>query len=363
MAKNSHKEEQELPFVALMDTLTNVVGVLTIVLVMMGISLARAASRVLCALPPATVQQIREAQAKLDRLHADQDSRRVDLEESKRVELTPENFAALDAELARLAQEVKAANAKPVNIDQLHQEKSKCEQELAKEKAAIDQLMADRDRLKALLDDTPVTQAPPAKVVRIPASRPIPEGAKIEHVLVTKDGVYWLNITGAKAALLNTLKLPSNRNLVNSVVKRNNKAVLIFDYQKMRSHFEKDPLTYRKLRMDVVWADWSTNPLLCLRPTGPSSNSFQATAERLKSAPKTVVMFHVTGDGYENYITARKECDAAGMPAGWEFSGGPEYTVHVPEVETNKPPPPPAPPAPAQPSTTKEIKPPPPKLD
>ena len=43
---------------ALMDTMTNVVGVLTIVMVMIGISLARAASRVFSALPPATAAQV-----------------------------------------------------------------------------------------------------------------------------------------------------------------------------------------------------------------------------------------------------------------------------------------------------------------
>ncbi len=63
MAKRRHGQEAELPFVALMDTMTNVVGVLTIVLVMMGISIAHAVKKVLTDLPSATPAQMAEAEA------------------------------------------------------------------------------------------------------------------------------------------------------------------------------------------------------------------------------------------------------------------------------------------------------------
>ncbi len=45
MAKRRHAEEMEIPFVALMDTMTNVVGVLIIVLVLVGISVASAVKK------------------------------------------------------------------------------------------------------------------------------------------------------------------------------------------------------------------------------------------------------------------------------------------------------------------------------
>ena len=57
MAKRKPHEEQELPFVALMDTMTNVVGVLIIVLVMVGISIASAVKKILSDLPPVTVEE------------------------------------------------------------------------------------------------------------------------------------------------------------------------------------------------------------------------------------------------------------------------------------------------------------------
>ena len=59
MSKRKH-EEQELPFVALMDTMTNVVGVLIIVLVMVGLSVTSAVKKVLSDLPPVTPEELKE---------------------------------------------------------------------------------------------------------------------------------------------------------------------------------------------------------------------------------------------------------------------------------------------------------------
>ena len=82
---------------ALMDTMTNVVGVLTIVLVMVAISLARSASRVISDLPPVTEEQLREAKEKLERLKAADAA-----PEKPKTKLTPAQLAALDDELFRL---------------------------------------------------------------------------------------------------------------------------------------------------------------------------------------------------------------------------------------------------------------------
>ena len=57
---------EELPFVALMDTMTNVVGVLIIVLVMIGIGLARTVRKVLSDLPPVTIEEHAKLQKEVE---------------------------------------------------------------------------------------------------------------------------------------------------------------------------------------------------------------------------------------------------------------------------------------------------------
>ena len=71
MAKRRHNHGAELPFVALMDTMTNVVGVLTVVLVMIGISIAHAVKKILTDFPPVTAAQVAESQASIDKTQAE----------------------------------------------------------------------------------------------------------------------------------------------------------------------------------------------------------------------------------------------------------------------------------------------------
>ncbi len=83
MSKRKH-EEQELPFVALMDTMTNVVGVLIIVLVMVGMSVASVVKKVLSDLPPVTKDEFQQIQEEVKQLPEKIDPQKV--EEQKKQE-------------------------------------------------------------------------------------------------------------------------------------------------------------------------------------------------------------------------------------------------------------------------------------
>ncbi len=335
---------------ALMDTMTNVVGVLTIVLVMIGISLASAVNRVFSALPPATVEQVRAAQAELDRL---KDALRPDqqrLQELAKPDAPLPDLAAVDAELARLERTVKDKDIKLLDVTTLERERAKREAELKERKTALDKLMAEIERLKGLLDTTPAYVPPPAKVVRIPASRPIPEGAKIERILVTKDGPHWIDEAGATAAFLAEFRSSAIRSCVAQKVTRGKQSVSIYDHEKLARYFDARKLMFREFQLSVVYSTWTSSPQLRLTPTRASPTELMFVLRRLKMEPKTVVMFHVMGDAFEAYLAARELCDQAGVPAGWEYAGSPAMQFVVREIETNRPKPPPAKPAdPAKP--------------
>src|SRR3954469_15264367 len=83
--RNRQSHDEELPFVALMDTMTNVVGVLIIVLVMIGISLASSVKKVLSALPPVTVEQLQEILKKVVDATPKEDPKKL-AEEQKKLE-------------------------------------------------------------------------------------------------------------------------------------------------------------------------------------------------------------------------------------------------------------------------------------
>src|SRR5258705_6636573 len=82
MPRRAHTEE-ELPFVALMDTMTNVVGVLIIVLVMVGIGLARSVNKILSELPPVTKEEHAKLKQQVEEKKPPKDPKKVEEETAK----------------------------------------------------------------------------------------------------------------------------------------------------------------------------------------------------------------------------------------------------------------------------------------
>ena len=85
MARKAKPHEEELPFVALMDTMTNVVGVLIIVLVMVGIGLARSVNKILSELPPVTKEEHAKLKKEVTEATPKKDPAKVE-EETKKLE-------------------------------------------------------------------------------------------------------------------------------------------------------------------------------------------------------------------------------------------------------------------------------------
>ncbi len=188
MSRRKH-EEQELPFVALMDTMTNVVGVLIIVLVMVGLSVSNVVKTVLSDLPPVTKEElaeIRENAKSLPKLPTPEQ-----LEEQKK---------KAETDLKKILEDLKTVDVsdleskmKSMDLDEYKKQLELRKKEREAQKAATDKLQAEVERLKALLDQTPIYQPPPPKYVRLPNPRPYPEKPNETRVLVAKQGVLSFN--------------------------------------------------------------------------------------------------------------------------------------------------------------------------
>jgi hypothetical protein len=372
MARKRQHSDQELPFVALMDTMTNVVGVLTIVMVVMGISLARAASMILSALPPATPQEVAAAAADLERLRAEQAPAIQRLQELSQP-AKPADLAAEDARLTKLnrdlEQELQALRRQaPAKAPDPSAEKTllaKREAALALETASLAKAKAERDALLADLEKVAAVPVPPAKVVRIPQSRPVPKDAVIERVLVTANAAVWIDDESVKREFIAELSRPAYRSVIQGQVKKGATNVPVFDHLRLVEAIAQRKLVVtRHLAVEVGYESWSgVNPVLMLRPVGQiPSSSIESALWRIKNLPKSVVMFHVTADGFRNYLDTRDIADRIGLAAGWDYAGAPVFKVRVGEVLTNRVPPPVPPPAKADPKKV-EIKPPAPRLD
>jgi uncharacterized protein YneF (UPF0154 family) len=184
MSKRKH-EEQELPFVALMDTMTNVVGVLIIVLVMVGLSVASAVKKVLSDLPPVTEEELKEIveQAKqLPKLPTPKEVEDKQKQAESDLKKTVEDLKTVDT--SDMQSQMKFMD---LDVFKKQLEERRKERELSK--VETDKMLTELERLKALLDQTPEFKPPPPTYVRLPNPRPYPEKPVETRVLVAKQGV------------------------------------------------------------------------------------------------------------------------------------------------------------------------------
>ncbi|MEQ1850522.1 MAG: hypothetical protein ABMA01_02910 [Chthoniobacteraceae bacterium] len=358
MARKKHHEE-ELPFVALMDTMTNVVGVLIIVLVMVGIGLAQSVRKVLSDLPPVTPEEhaklkeeVKEKDKTIEELKAAaKDAKQI----NEQLEKANAEYALLDSRRPR--------DVKMVDIDTLKKNLSDKEKALAAEKEAMAKMLADQERMQALLAATPVPVpvAPqPAKVVRIPNARPVPEKAKFSRVLVAGGQLYVLDLEAAERMVMAAFNSAKTTLEAAKAKDAKGKTLITYDQDKVVKFFEKRPLSLPNVTITVPYSKTSTRLAMRLTPK-PGQGEPVELANRLNSrfylmlrqakTSNSVVWFHVARDSFESYIRAREVVDQVGVAAGWEIASTPAYAITLTEftvTQMEKPPdvPPPDPNAP-----------------
>lgn len=183
MAKRRPSEEFEIPFVALMDTMTNVVGVLIIVLVLVGLGVASAVKKILSDLPPVDVQQLEQLKDVIAKKEPPPSPEKLD-----------EQSTEIEKQIKKAIEELKTLDLSPekqklADIDNLTKQIADRKKDRDAKKAAIEKLLAELDAMKARLDQTPAYKPPPASIVRLPNPRPYPEKPVETRVLVAKEGV------------------------------------------------------------------------------------------------------------------------------------------------------------------------------
>ncbi|RBP47632.1 hypothetical protein DES53_101429 [Roseimicrobium gellanilyticum] len=367
MAKRKEQHDEELPFVALMDTMTNVVGVLIIVLVMIGVSLANSVKKVFSELPDVTVTQLEQLLKKIADNTPKEDPKKID-EELKKLEQQIKKDAE---DLKTMDLSAEKQNVKLMDLDDLQKQLEERKRARNGKKEQVDKLLAEVDKLKALLDTTPVYQPPPATIVRLPNPKEIPKEAVMHRFLATGGRIYYLNDEAFMKSVTDEID-KNYKQLIHSevevkdangfvvMVKERGKDVpkkkTILDQQKLSDLFARRKIENRDLKVELVVTPTSARiPMrLVPNPTGGEStvdvknpaSVFQRLMRKLKSEPGSVVWFYVYKDSVETYLAARDVADAVGVPVGWEVYTNPYFQRNVQAYEVNFTPPKPQPPPP-----------------
>jgi hypothetical protein len=378
MARRKRHSEEELPFVALMDTMTNVVGVLIIVLVMIGISLANAVKKVISDLPPATPAQVQAAQQAVDKLKSSIAFENTRIRQLLESQVSAETLAALKREIERLMRELDQRGVKLVDLEPLRKQIAEME---AKQKATLSErqdISKQIESLKAELAAVPEAKPVIPKVVRLPQSRDIPKDAVKEVFFINKDGVVYADGDAAKAIVLREIQMNSRMLEKPRTGSVKPGSPPVYDRSKLENYFQQKSLqtpylslkpSFLKLNLGWVQVSGIPGRSESIQQIVMPNSVYQTALRKIRMGsslqkPK-VAIFYVEPEGFENYLAAREICDRSMIPAGWKLPPFNSVGFSLTEIKLDGVPIPQATPAkvPTKPADPNQIKKPSLKLD
>lgn len=367
MAKRKSDGDVALNLDSLMDTVTNVVGILMIVLIMVSLNIATSINKILSELPPVDVAELERLKKEVLETKPKEDPNKMQ-EEIKQIE---EIVQKQTDELKTLDLTATKQNVKLVDLDSLRKQLEERRKVRDDNKVETDKLLAEVDRLKKLLDTTPVYVPPPATVVKLPNPRPMPENAVVQRFLVANNRVYYLNDEEFMKYVVAEIE-KNQKNLVfgevpvkdsfgNQVMEKVRgkdvpKMKTVLDQKKIVQHFVNLRLPVRDVKLDLVESPNSSRIPMRLTPNpqggegkeqfmNPAS-TYQRAVRKFKSEPNTVMWFYVFKDSIETFLAARDYADNEGVPVVWELYNNPYFQKNVAQFEVNFTPPKPQPPPP-----------------
>lgn len=376
MARRRQSADMNLD--SLLDTLTNVVGVLVMVLMLTTLNVRQAVERIFDLDP--TLRNVSAAELeRTERLAEEARQERLRLTDQVAAlggaVATPASPAAPTENLGALLQQIEALKAQPfeppppeepLNVSKAQaDEAERRAKELAAKLVAAEEELA---KLKALLDKTQVVAAPPAKIVSLPNPRDAPPEAKQYQVLVRNGRIVPFN----PAPIRERCKKQVETLLRSPALKTKSGSI---DCEKLVEQFNKSPRVLDpNFRIQLAVVNFQLQIVFELKPSG-GETAAEATAPRselrrglkaLQTAhgDKFYLRFLVWNDSFDAYVAARSVCDEMGVLAGWDphsvdyvWREGLGMTV---PCEGRPAPPKPAPaPAPAPAAPTEPPKPPP----
>jgi len=350
---------------SLLDTMTNVVGILVILLVVTQLGVSTAVKRIRSNLPEVDAAQVEKARAEsiaaakaLEALRGEWAKVENDYKEnSNRLVTLSKSTDASQAD--RHAELLKT-------LELLSDKTEKGESNEADLQSSVEKLKSELEKVRNELAEMEKLEKPPEKVVRIPNPRPAPKDAKGEWFVCFNGRVTYVNVDGialSAAKRLSMMKMQFRHGAAGlskqSANTPSKTEPFIYDRAKVENYFKKNKIVIDEHRVSVFgrgyhpacWLTLEFNMRRAeditgfLRPWSKLRKSLAAVKKRGNYAN-----FIVYPDSFEAYLKAREVANEMNVPAGWQVNTNPKMMTWrtLPGISLNKtedPPPPPPPPA------------------
>ena len=339
----------------MMDNMTDVVGTLLMVLVIVQLQVNNTMNNIESSLPKVTQQEMQQAQREAEETREELAKLKQAVEAAEPVpELDEASLAQARADLRRFELTSDQDNATLMETDKLKEELAAKQKLVDAEKQAVALLLDERERLKALLDTTPIPKVQPAKVVRIPQAIEIPPTAVYVDVLCAHGGVYGCDLGALEDLVKKSLAANKSKLLRETANDAKGKGDLVFDHEKTLEFLNGQEIDtqYFVLKFPL----YKTRDILRME-AHPKERAGEDPSKRgskftkmlgdVKRSGNAVVWFRVMPDSFETYLQAREMCDRMSVPAGWELTNSPVFLKDIVGIQVNRleePPPPPPPP-------------------
>jgi hypothetical protein len=365
MRKRKSDDDEDGGLDSLLDTMTNVVGILVLVLIVTQLGVSEAITEI-TANSTVTEEDLENAKQKLVSL-ADEKTKLKEqtvLLASIDVDAERERLRRLKEQLETrkklLADQSKQANEFSLKIetDRVAATKNKKEIEDTKKKRSelentLTVSLAKQAELKAKLDKTPRRAAAPAKTVTIPNPRPAPPGARQATFVCAGNRVYPMNVDGIrKEAEVKAKDIIVRRKLNLDPAKGIDPEAFAKLYTKLNINDD-----FFDVECYVSGDRWPRLKLTPKEKRGADEDEVRRPGSRIRKIMSTLdptkffARFYVLPDSFDVYVTSRRALTDAGVLAGWDPQGQTwTYTTSVPggiELGPTRP----KPPAPTKPAT------------
>ncbi len=356
---------------SLLDTLTNVVGFLVILLALMQLGVGDAVERIREKNPEAfginenDIKKAREKAQALTILKKKLEEQKQNLEEKLKIEK-----AALSAEMAARNQNIQlpqvAMSIEEVRklIDQLKKKIPELETQFAN----LDKELA---RITALLDKTPDQKMPAGTFISLPDPHPVDEGYEPVYFFCKNNRLICMNLQAIQKAARD--RIVSNKSTFRWKDPNAKQASEIIEYdgKKITDSFNKSPLISNEFKVKIRTYDQSKSIILLLEAVEGSgetkdrivtgTSKFRAAITTISSRKqKKFAQFLVHPDSFDIYLEARAIANKYKIPAGWHILYGNAWSTSINQpIQVHQmvvPPPPP-------PGTKTQPRPPPKLLD
>lgn len=346
---------------SLLDTMTNVVGILVIVLVVTQLGVNDAVDRI----SASEAEELAKLQLDVQKAEEELAPRLEEIKDRdpeqmiKRLKELVNQIADAEADLAGLVEMRQAAEAdslKPVEeAKQLIAQQKKAEEELKQQIRELQNAVAS---LEARLESTPEREIKPPKIVQLPNPRSAPDGAQPVIFYCRQGRVALLDVPAAQNRT-KWLDFQINRRRLGDPAKGIECGKLFADFnrEKFRDKNFELQLEARGRYPYIVFVErenWGESVDEILAP----GSDYRDVIARIDPR-RFYVRFLVWPESFEAYIAARQIASEKDLLAGWEpQTRTDEYRVRLESNLRCGPPPPPKPKPPPKPGEKPPPKPP-----